>query len=88
MHKSWFCFLYAVDCIDCAADASVVSAVNEGIDVAASIVPSVQRPWVMVSVNDDCRDLHFRKAGKQTIYYSSSLIFENHLCYCKMILLL
>ncbi|EMS66981.1 hypothetical protein TRIUR3_10625 [Triticum urartu] len=45
------------------ADASVVSAVNEGIDVAASIVPEVQRPWVMVSVNDDCRDLHFRKAG-------------------------
>lgn len=55
----------AVDCIDCAADASVIGAVNEGIDVAASIVPEVQRPWVMVSVNDDCRDLHFRKAGKQ-----------------------
>uniref|UniRef100_A0ACD5W2Y5 Uncharacterized protein n=1 Tax=Avena sativa TaxID=4498 RepID=A0ACD5W2Y5_AVESA len=54
--------LAGVDCIDCAADASVVSAVNEGIDVAASIVPAVQRPWVMVSVNDDCRDLHFRKA--------------------------
>ncbi|XP_020165547.1 uncharacterized protein [Aegilops tauschii subsp. strangulata] len=54
--------LAGVDCIDCAADASVVSAVNEGIDVAASIVPEVQRPWVMVSVNDDCRDLHFRKA--------------------------
>ena len=57
--------MHAVDCIDCAADKSVVSAVNEGIDVAASIVPEVQRPWVMVSVNDDCRDLHFRKAGKQ-----------------------
>uniref|UniRef100_A0A0E0PHT5 4Fe-4S ferredoxin-type domain-containing protein n=1 Tax=Oryza rufipogon TaxID=4529 RepID=A0A0E0PHT5_ORYRU len=54
--------LAGVDCIDCAADASVVGAVNEGIDVAASIVPAVQRPWVMVSVNDDCRDLHFRKA--------------------------
>ncbi|XP_037456345.1 uncharacterized protein LOC119327288 isoform X1 [Triticum dicoccoides] len=54
--------LAGVDCIDCAADKSVVSAVNEGIDVAASIVPEVQRPWVMVSVNDDCRDLHFRKA--------------------------
>ncbi|XP_062181284.1 uncharacterized protein LOC133885573 isoform X2 [Phragmites australis] len=54
--------LAGVDCIDCAADASVVGAVNEGIDVAASIVPEVQRPWVMVSVNDDCRDLHFRKA--------------------------
>ncbi|XP_039836687.1 uncharacterized protein LOC120697502 isoform X2 [Panicum virgatum] len=54
--------LAGVDCIDCAADASVVGAVNEGIDVAASIIPAVQRPWVMVSVNDDCRDLHFRKA--------------------------
>uniref|UniRef100_A0ACD5TKU4 Uncharacterized protein n=1 Tax=Avena sativa TaxID=4498 RepID=A0ACD5TKU4_AVESA len=54
--------LAGVDCIDCAADASVVGAVNEGIDVAASFVPAVQRPWVMVSVNDDCRDLHFRKA--------------------------
>lgn len=54
--------MHAVDCIDCAADASVVGAVNEGIDVAGSIVPEVQRPWVMVSVNDDCRDLHFRKA--------------------------
>ncbi|XP_066362975.1 uncharacterized protein [Miscanthus floridulus] len=54
--------LAGVDCIDCAADASVVGAVNEGIDVAASIVPEVQRPWVMISVNDDCRDLHFRKA--------------------------
>ncbi len=62
--KSWIDFAYAVDCIDCAADASVVGAVNEGIDVAASIVPSVQSPWVMISVNDDCRDLHFRKAGK------------------------
>ncbi|KAF8727108.1 hypothetical protein HU200_019614 [Digitaria exilis] len=54
--------LAGVDCIDCAADASVVGAVNEGIDVAASIIPAIQRPWVMVSVNDDCRDLHFRKA--------------------------
>ncbi|KAF8725950.1 hypothetical protein HU200_020526 [Digitaria exilis] len=54
--------LAGVDCIDCAADASVVGAVNEGIDVAASIIPVIQRPWVMVSVNDDCRDLHFRKA--------------------------
>ncbi|KAJ1261813.1 hypothetical protein BS78_09G059200 [Paspalum vaginatum] len=54
--------LAGVDCIDCAADASVVGAVNEGIDVATLIVPAVQRPWVMVSVNDDCRDLHFRKA--------------------------
>ncbi|KAI8565979.1 hypothetical protein RHMOL_Rhmol02G0003700 [Rhododendron molle] len=49
-----------VDCIDCAADASVVSAVNEGIEAAREIVP-LRRPWVMISVNDD-EDLHFRKA--------------------------
>ncbi|GKV45021.1 hypothetical protein SLEP1_g52152 [Rubroshorea leprosula] len=52
--------LAGVDCIDCAADASVVSAVNEGIEAAREIVP-LRRPWVMVSVNDD-EDLHFRKA--------------------------
>ncbi|PON93191.1 ABC transporter ABCE [Trema orientale] len=52
--------LAGVDCIDCAADASVVSAVNEGIEVAREIVP-LRRPWVMISVNDD-EDLHFRKA--------------------------
>ncbi|KAI5650921.1 hypothetical protein M9H77_36926 [Catharanthus roseus] len=52
--------LAGVDCIDCAAEASVVSAVNEGIEVARAIVP-VRRPWVMISVNDD-EDLHFRKA--------------------------
>ena len=54
--------MVAVDCIDCAADASVVSAVNEGIEAAREIVP-LRRPWVMISVNDD-EDLHFRKAGK------------------------
>ncbi|XP_023547405.1 uncharacterized protein LOC111806365 isoform X1 [Cucurbita pepo subsp. pepo] len=52
--------LAGVDCIDCAADASVVSAVNEGIQAARDIV-DVRRPWVMISVNDD-QDLHFRKA--------------------------
>ncbi|XP_021730336.1 uncharacterized protein LOC110697280 isoform X1 [Chenopodium quinoa] len=53
--------LAGVDCIDCAADASVVSAVNEGIEAAMNIV-SLRRPWVMISVNDD-EDLHFRKAA-------------------------
>jgi Fe-S-cluster-containing hydrogenase component 2 len=38
----------------------VVSAVNEGIEVATTIIP-LRRPWVMISVNDD-EDLHFRKA--------------------------
>ncbi|KAK9942939.1 hypothetical protein M0R45_008580 [Rubus argutus] len=50
----------AVDCIDYAADVSVVSAVNEGIDESIEIFP-LPRPWVMISVNDD-EDLHFRKA--------------------------
>jgi Fe-S-cluster-containing hydrogenase component 2 len=54
--------LCAVDCIDCAADASVVNVVNEGIDAALSI-STINRPWVMISVNDDRQDLHFRKAG-------------------------
>ncbi|KAK9724942.1 hypothetical protein RND81_05G110700 [Saponaria officinalis] len=53
--------LAGVDCIDCAADASVVSAVNEGIEAAMDIVP-LRKPWVMISVNDD-EDLHFRKAA-------------------------
>lgn len=51
-----------MDCIDCAADESVVNAVNQGIEAAREIV-EVGRPWVMISVNDD-EDLHFRKAGK------------------------
>ncbi|XP_069148394.1 uncharacterized protein [Solanum lycopersicum] len=52
--------LAGVDCIDCAAEASVVNAVNEGIEAARALVP-IRRPWVMISVNDD-EDLHFRKA--------------------------
>lgn len=52
--------LAGVDCIDCAAESSVVKAVNDGIDAARAIV-SIRRPWVMISVNDD-KDLHFRKA--------------------------
>ncbi|XP_072091185.1 uncharacterized protein [Arachis hypogaea] len=53
--------LSGVDCIDCAADASVVSAVNEGILAAKEIAGLQKKPWVMISVNDD-KDLHFRKA--------------------------
>ncbi|XXG84480.1 hypothetical protein AAC387_Pa10g1987 [Persea americana] len=52
--------LAGVDCIDCAADSSVVNAVNEGIEAAREIVP-LRKPWVMISINDD-EDLHFRKA--------------------------
>lgn len=50
-----------VDCIDCAAEASVVNAVNDGINAARTILP-IRKPWVMISVNDG-EDLHFRKAG-------------------------
>lgn len=57
--------MVAVDCIDCAADASVVSAVNEGIEAARDILCGLRKPWVMISVNDD-KDLHFRKA-RETI---------------------
>ncbi|WCJ17908.1 hypothetical protein M5689_000293 [Euphorbia peplus] len=52
--------LAGVDCIDCAADESVVNAVNQGIEAAREIV-RIRKPWVMISVNDD-QDLHFRKA--------------------------
>ncbi|KAK1385575.1 ABC transporter ABCE [Heracleum sosnowskyi] len=52
--------LAGVDCIDCAADGSVVNAVNEGIEAARAILP-IRRPWIMISVNDH-EDLHFRKA--------------------------
>ncbi|KAL0388889.1 UNVERIFIED_CONTAM: hypothetical protein Sradi_2770700 [Sesamum radiatum] len=52
--------IYFVDCIDCAAEASVVNAVNDGIEAARGIIP-IRRPWVMISVNDN-EDLHFRKA--------------------------
>lgn len=58
---------FAVDCIDCAADISVVKAVNEGIEAAREIV-NLRRPWVMISVNDD-EDLHFRKAGKCSLVF-------------------
>ncbi|KAG9439255.1 hypothetical protein H6P81_019420 [Aristolochia fimbriata] len=69
--------LGGVDCIDCAAEASVVNAVNEGIEAARQIAP-VRRPWVMVSVNDD-EDLHFRKADKRDS--SFALCFDAMLRY-------
>lgn len=65
--------LIVVDCIDCAAEASVVNAVNEGIEAARALVP-IRRPWVMISVNDD-EDLHFRKAGNSPDTLTSTSIF-------------
>lgn len=63
-------FSFAVDCIDCAADAATVAATVEGINAALELgrregtdSPGLTRPWVMVSVSDD-EDPHFRKAGQ------------------------
>ncbi|KAF5190987.1 hypothetical protein FRX31_019428, partial [Thalictrum thalictroides] len=47
--------LAGVDYIDCASEASVVNAVNEGIHAAREIVEGIRRPWVMISVNDGRR---------------------------------
>lgn len=59
--------LAGADCIDCSADAAVVSAVREGVDAALVIeselgIPQA-RPWIMVSIQDGDEDLHFRKAA-------------------------
>ncbi|XLT02329.1 hypothetical protein HN51_051680, partial [Arachis hypogaea] len=56
----WNC-MGAVDCIDCATNASVVSALNEGILAATEMAGLQKKPWVMINVNDD-KDLHIRKA--------------------------
>ncbi|MFN3360202.1 MAG: LdpA C-terminal domain-containing domain [Pseudanabaenaceae cyanobacterium] len=52
------CFIYAkagADCIDVAADPSVVRVAREGIEAAGA------SPWLMVSISNG-EDLHFRKA--------------------------
>lgn len=59
------CFLYTlagVDCIDMSADIAVISAALDGITAALSFDNSVNKPLIMISVNDD-EDLHFRKAS-------------------------
>ncbi|MEM7793863.1 MAG: LdpA C-terminal domain-containing domain, partial [Cyanobacteria bacterium P01_C01_bin.118] len=54
--------LAGADCIDVAADLAVVHAARTGIDVSQTIAnDSLERPWLMVSLNDG-RDPHFRKA--------------------------
>ncbi|KAG5187768.1 4Fe-4S ferredoxin iron-sulfur binding domain protein [Tribonema minus] len=59
--------LAGADCVDCAAERAVVAAAQEGIDTALAIAKdcgaSLRRPWTMISVNDDARDPHFRKAA-------------------------
>lgn len=55
--------LAGVDCVDVAADEAVCRAANDGIDAAVEIAnDQIDRPWLMVSVNDD-DDPHFRKAS-------------------------
>lgn len=44
-----------------AADPAVISAVKAGLDAAAQLQPDLQRPLLMVSLNDG-EDPHFRKA--------------------------
>ena len=49
-----------------------MNAVIEGVDVAMSIAP-VSKPWVMISINDDQADVHFRKAGPDLHFLSLTL---------------
>lgn len=61
--------LAGADCIDVAADAAVVAAAKEGLNLAETLQPRGNeqgflmpgRPWLMVSLNDG-EDPHFRKA--------------------------
>ena len=53
--------LAGADCIDMAADPAVIGAVQAGLDAATESQPSLQRPLLMVSLNDG-EDPHFRKA--------------------------
>ncbi len=61
--------LAGADCIDVAADPAAIAAVQEGLQVAATLTTEAQqrgfgvrgKPWLMVSLNDG-EDPHFRKA--------------------------
>jgi len=61
--------LAGADCIDVAADPAAIAAVQEGLQVAATLTTAAQqrgfgvqgKPWLMVSLNDG-EDPHFRKA--------------------------
>ena len=53
--------LAGADCIDMAADEAVIAAVQAGLDAAEKLRPGLQRPLLMVSLNDG-EDPHFRKA--------------------------
>lgn len=61
--------LAGADCIDVAADAAVIAAAKEGIDVAENVAHKAGRtfvrPWLMVSISAG-EDPHFRKAWFDT----------------------
>ncbi|KAI0565605.1 Iron-Sulfur binding protein [Gracilaria domingensis] len=50
-----------VDCIDVAADESIIRAAREGIQSGVTRALSYEKPLLMISINDDS-DPHFRKA--------------------------
>ncbi len=62
--------LAGADCIDVAADLAVIAAARDGINIAYKLArtaqargyPVMERPWLMVSLNDGI-DPHFRKAA-------------------------
>ena len=53
--------LAGADCIDVAADAAVITAAQEGLEIAKQLSTGKKSPWLMVSINDG-EDPHFRKA--------------------------
>ncbi len=53
--------LAGADCIDVAADAAVITAAQEGIELTKHLSTGRRSPWLMVSINDG-EDPHFRKA--------------------------
>ncbi|CAM9931847.1 unnamed protein product, partial [Ectocarpus fasciculatus] len=65
--------LAGADCIDVAAEEAVIEAARDGViaalGVAEAIGKPMRMPWLMMSVNDDEEDPHFRKA-----------VFDPNLC--------
>ncbi|CAN0400306.1 unnamed protein product, partial [Ectocarpus sp. 12 AP-2014] len=59
--------LAGADCIDVAAEEAVIEAARDGVvaalGVAEAIGKPMRTPWLMMSVNDDEEDPHFRKAA-------------------------
>ncbi|CAN0389697.1 unnamed protein product [Pylaiella littoralis] len=60
--------LAGADCIDVAAEEAVIEAARDGVLAAVGVAeaigkPMLDAPWLMMSVNDDEEDPHFRKAA-------------------------